>query len=755
MKRFALTVLAFLAVFVAANRDYLTGRAWPIWDADGFFAPFYVFVADLARAGQLLTWNPFNNAGSPDFADPQVGAFDPILLSFGLVTGGRVLGFLVYWLTMWSAAGIGILFLSRRLGCGMPLALVLALGFTFSGFFLGHAQHTSFVRSFAFLAPILWRLDVALVERRRRPPIEAGVLWGLSGLGGYPALLFLDLLVAGAWTIGRLSCLQQERESAGPEERSSWPGASALREGALSLALLVGTGALVLLPTFLGAIFEAGDYTSRSGGLPRETAVESNALHPRALSTFASPLLSTLPKEKLWDYTDRSSCGLYAGALAPMLALFALVARPRSVWRWCLLAAAALALCAAMGRALPLRGWLYDWVPPTRYFRHASVCAGYAIFFVVVLASAGARDLACAGRVSTSRKRTWSTAAVFASAAAGLAWLALERFDAVTALARATGAEAARSYLLWTWIGAPACILAAWLLRQHSRARLVPLAAMVGLAVADAFLCIDFSQPIMRNPPERVAALWAELEGNELRSFDLLQGRGTARGHVANSSAGLGPGIGSKNMLRRQAMYHAYTALTNPIHLELDGDPRTWGPLIEKERFYFSARVGKSAADRPGVLQTFTRHAKRLDLPPIVIEDDGEAPFEAMPIAELPSSIRVPTELREYTMRSLAFDVTVPADGWLLVTDRWARSWQARVNGAPAKIWKGNFIFRALELRAGPNSVEFAYRPFGFPWLIFLSWAVVAGVLAWSIASWFDGRTKGVQIPTAENAAVS
>src|SRR5262245_57623001 len=98
----ALTVLAFVAVVVLARADYLTGRGWPIWDADGFYAPFYMFVADLARHGQLLTWNPFLNAGSPDFADPQVGAFDPIVLVFGLVTGAHVAGFLLYWLAMWS-----------------------------------------------------------------------------------------------------------------------------------------------------------------------------------------------------------------------------------------------------------------------------------------------------------------------------------------------------------------------------------------------------------------------------------------------------------------------------------------------------------------------------------------------------------------------------------------------------------------------------------------------------------------------------
>jgi hypothetical protein len=37
--------------------------------------------------------------------------------------------------------------------------------------------------------------------------------------------------------------------------------------------------------------------------------------------------------------------------------------------------------------------------------------------------------------------------------------------------------------------------------------------------------------------------------------------------------------------------------------------------------------------------------------------------------------------------------------GWLLVTDRWGPGWRAEVNGRPAPVFGGNFIFRAIEAR--------------------------------------------------------
>jgi hypothetical protein len=52
------------------------------------------------------------------------------------------------------------------------------------------------------------------------------------------------------------------------------------------------------------------------------------------------------------------------------------------------------------------------------------------------------------------------------------------------------------------------------------------------------------------------------------------------------------------------------------------------------------------------------------------------------------------------------------------------------VNGKPAELFGGDFIFRAVRVRAGHNAVEFSYRPAGWPELLLLSWGVLAAVLA-------------------------
>src|SRR5262249_30547768 len=44
-------------------------------------------------------------------------------------------------------------------------------------------------------------------------------------------------------------------------------------------------------------------------------------------------------------------------------------------------------------------------------------------------------------------------------------------------------------------------------------------------------------------------------------------------------------------------------------------------------------------------------------------------------VEKLPKAEKIPVRLLNYEPEELRFDVNCPAEGWLLVTDRWARSW--------------------------------------------------------------------------------
>ena len=258
-----------IAAFLAANWQLLTGQAFEKWDAYDLSAPYYSLLADFIRSGRLLYWNPWLACGSPDFAVAGSGTFSPDLLLIAAITGSGGYAYVIYWMIIWLAGGIGMLLLARHLRAPAWGGLVVALGFVFSGFYTGHAEHTSVVYSHSFLPFIIWRLDVAIVRRRFLPAVQAGALWGLSALAGYPALTIFTVALIVCWAIGR--CVAAEKADR-----------IATCRYAIALTTTVGAiGLAVLSPCYASAAYEGLGYSDRSVPLTRNFAISSNALSPR------------------------------------------------------------------------------------------------------------------------------------------------------------------------------------------------------------------------------------------------------------------------------------------------------------------------------------------------------------------------------------------------------------------------------------------------------------------------------------------
>src|SRR5262249_23586408 len=153
---------------------------------------------------------------------------------------------------------------------------------------------------------------------------------------------------------------------------------------------------------------------------------------------------------ELFSGTWAGLCACYVGALIPALALFALVRSPRDRFAVWIALLGLLFLGLALGDLLPLRGWLYDVLPPTRYFRHSAVFRAHFLCALAVLALLGARALA-ADRDSAAawHRLAWISCALGAAA--------IVAFVATLAIApeSAAGAPLAAAQLVLVWAGLP------------------------------------------------------------------------------------------------------------------------------------------------------------------------------------------------------------------------------------------------------------------------------------------------------------
>lgn len=714
-----------LALLLVANSALVLGTHTARWDASDLFCPYYMLIADYARHGQIMLWNPLTNGGCPEGFQPQLGAFSPVTVGAGLLTGGSEVGFRLYWLGLWFLGGLGMLLLARQLGGPTWVGCVAAIGYMFSPIYVNHAQHTTYFLVMSWFPWVIWRLDVAMRENRWAPAAQAGALWGLSALGGDPNLIVAGGFFAAMWALGRVMLCSPVAELAedGPSA-FAYPVKPARKayHFVLKMALFSVVGILVLLPQYAGFMIESRGYSDRGWALPREIATGFGALNPAALSTLASPYICLHAKAgtvPLWD-TDVAWSSLY---MTPVLLVLALAGGGRlradrfRVYLWVL---ALIYLGLAVGHWLPLRGWLYDWAPPTRYYRWPTLFRLFTVFTLVVLAVLSARDFQKIARDAAGWKRLTLITGVLAVLATTTFALVCWK---VSGVENFWPAVTGMIHLVLIWGGLFWIAYRGWFGDESLRHRLLARNLIV-LVLADAVLTTVISKPTMYTSRKE----WKALDARRVDSLDL-----TAQGLLRMPRGeDLSRATLNGQLPLKIPVLDCYTSLVNHYHQRMVKHPILAGIGVGADRTWFAPDVAKTLCNDDSLerlIDWSDRHGQAC----LVVTDPDDAVRKPAPsssealadIETLPALEPVATTTLDYQPNHLVLDVQAPARGWVLVTDRWASGWQVLVNGHPKRIWLGNLIYRAVEVDAGQNRIEFTYRPAGYPWLLGISWVTL------------------------------
>ena len=720
-------------VLALGNIRLLSGRMAPQFDAVDFFGPQFALVADQLRAGHLLKWDPWIGGGNPDWVEPELGTTSPVLLAAGLFSLNPQEGYVAYWMAIWFLGGIGMLLLARHLGSPVWGGVIAAAGYITSGFYTGHAEHMSSIYSASFLPWILWRLDAGLQRRELWAGVQAGTLYGLSALGGYPAFTIVTPGFLFLWAFGRL--FWSDTGSLTPTYRPT-PGFAIVL-----LVVTIALGGLIFSPPYAGILTGTRGFSDRIGPRPRKEAISSNLLPAGAISTLASPYLANLnfPPKPVWPETDLSMTSIYAGAASLGFALFAW--RRRSGWRWWLVLVGAFFLCCALGSQLPLRGWLYDFVPPTRYFRNPALFRAYVILVIAILAALAARDLSEERISDVDRVRLWLIAAF-------LACSSVVCFSVVRGIAAKSTPElpVAVVHVAVIWFGFATLT---YLMKERRLSSDHFLRLVAALALLDGLGNLYISQPMLYTTA--TVPWWHEMNSRHRRVLD-MGSAGLVRDLHPPEVLGTYPN--NRNLPLKTSVFDSYITLWNRFDMQIAADPLMNEAAVSAGRLWFSsAAVWRDPDD-----DSFKRFRERVHelrgQPVLVLHSPEEMlalapagtrpsrwPLSKEPLA-VPASVPAAVSDVSYTADSLSFRYVAPSSGYLLVTDRWANGWEATVNGQRRPVLGGNFIFRAVQVTAGPNLVQFRYDPGGFWPLLLLSWSTILAVAVWQCGRWSGFRSR-------------
>jgi hypothetical protein len=151
----------------------------------------------------------------------------------------------------------------------------------------------------------------------------------------------------------------------------------------------------------------------------------------------------------------------------------------------------------------------------------------------------------------------------------------------------------------------------------------------------------------------------------------------------------------------------AYTVYENP-----DAFPRAF--IVPRARA-FTSRADLATAD-------FRREALLEDLQTEESADAAEPGYWSATITD-------------YRPNRVTIDAAGAAPGWLVLADVWYPGWTCTVDDEPARIYRANYLFRAVHLEAGRHQIVFRFEPEWYWYGRMISLVALAAVLGIALTS--------------------
>ncbi len=340
-----------------------------------FNVPLRVATAQIMRSGHLPLWNPYIFSGMPLLAAAQGGLLFPLnwfYLVFSPVVATNLMVISAYMVT-----ALGAYLYARRIGASVAGALATSLIWQWGGFLIGQISHINIVHTAAMLPWVLWALERYAGNGSRARAAVLAALVALQVFAGHQQTSAYSLMLVAAYAIGMALADRQTAKRY----------LSALAFTSIGLLL----AAVQIVPTL--------ELLRNS---PRVTATYdffvSFSMPRRFVTTFLAPYVVGGGDGRLFRapyigqafYTEYVA---YAGVLAIMLALVAVLLKPDARTKfWALAGLSCLMLAFGSGAPLYVYKLIY-YVPILNLFRVPARHLMEVNFAIAILAGRGLTSL--------------------------------------------------------------------------------------------------------------------------------------------------------------------------------------------------------------------------------------------------------------------------------------------------------------------------------------------------------------------------
>jgi hypothetical protein len=260
-------------------------------------------------------------------------------------------------------AGMGMFYLAKQLNFRYETAFLMGVSYMLSGFFIGNAQHFMWIISGTWIPYIVG----SFISLKRNPSFAAAIRLGLAFFmimtGGYPAFIILLLYLLLAIFIIYLVDYSRKKDY---RELMRY-----IKYLSFSTIFTVCAGMVILV-----SVFHLQDAMTRGGGVTIRQAL-FGAFTLKSFISFILPFASIRNME--FYGTDLSMSNGYFGLLLLIFFLAGLLIKRTKLVNL-FLVWGIFCLTASVGSALPVREFLYHYVPFMNLFRFPAL---FRIFFIL------------------------------------------------------------------------------------------------------------------------------------------------------------------------------------------------------------------------------------------------------------------------------------------------------------------------------------------------------------------------------------
>lgn len=704
-----IAVAGFTLCFVLFLWPLVSGREEPRWDAYRQFYPSFTYIADAYAQGRFPLWDPYSNCGYPFHADPQNPVLNPVAIALGLLVPDSGRAFVLYYLVLWWIAGIGAIWAVKALGGGPAGGFVTAMAYAFSGYFIGHAQHTPYICAAAGLPWVIGLATKSVADSRSEYALLGGATLGLSALGGYPILVSFTGLSLALWL--PLWFLPDAQAADAGRTRSGL-----LKEILFTLCIVGAVAVLIWSPVLHAFFIEGRGYTDRVEPLSPALANYGDSL------TFTALLSSMFPYATiLWGWrmgADHSMTNVYLGAASIPLAVYWIL-RDNMRKRWGLLLFIALMFLTSLGGRGGVRVLLYYLFAPLRFFRFS---APFRLYWILPLALAAGLGFSRLIR-HLEEKRTAIRAcagwlAIVTGAILLIVLLAILRFGIHGLSAEHTPVR----LFLPALLALPAFLVALWIGTRGANPRVFRISVVLLLLI----IAGDMWGHVVNNQ-ERI---WGT-EKDSIRKAEATHRRDS----IIEGEPGPRRRPPSETYYMNAQQVDKVPAVAGYVTMKTKGFDEVLSRsnfvevLSSTSRFWLSSGTEPASSEQE-VLEVLSDVGTDVRVPVFVSERRYLLSGERTVPGDF-GKVRVVY----YSPERVDLEVEVPGrrNAVLASTERYAAGWRAHVDGDPATVFRVNLYFRGILVPPGKHRVEWKYEPTLWRPLVNLGLATLIGSVVGAI----------------------